>query len=110
MENYAFKSIEELDLDLESMLNSFSQDDITKLDTITDKLNRDISVYKDDNTQINEYIAKSYLIQMKMNREEILQYAANKLMDDVSKSYMCSKKILKNIKLKEKLDKYQNLE
>jgi len=110
MENYAFKSIEELDLDLESMLNSFSQDDITKLDTITDKLNRDIRVYKDDNTKINEYIAKSYLIQMKMNREEILQYAANKLMDDVSKSYMCSKKILKNIKLKEKLDKYQNLE
>ena len=110
MESNILKSIKELALDLDSKLKSFNDDDIHKLDTICDKLNRNVCVYKDDNTQINEFISASYLFQMQLNREKIFQYSANKLMDDVSKSYMCSKKILKNIKLKEKLDKYQNLE
>ena len=109
MESNILKSAKELALDLDSRLNSFSKDDINKLDTICDKLNRNVSVYKDDNKQINEFISASYLFEMQLNREKIFQYSANKLMDDVSKEYIISKTILKNIKLKEKLDNYQNL-
>tara|TARA_A100001234_G_scaffold184784_1_gene168392 strand:- start:183 stop:515 length:333 start_codon:yes stop_codon:yes gene_type:complete len=109
MESNILKSTKELALDLDSRLNSFSKDDINKLDTICDKLNRNVSVYKDDNKQINEFISASYLFEMQLNREKIFQYSANKLMDDVSKEYIISKTILKNIKLKEKLDNYQNL-
>ena len=110
MENYTFKSIEELALDLDSRLKSFNQDDITKLDTICDKLNRNISVYKDENNNINEFISASYLFQMQLNREKIFNMAANRLMDDVSKNYLISNKIIENTKLKSELDKYQNLE
>ena len=110
MENYTFKSIEELALDLDSRLKSFNQDDITKLDTICDKLNRNINVYKDENTHINEFISASYIFQMQLNREKIFNMAANKLMDDVSKNYLISNKIIENTKLKSELDKYQNLE
>ena len=109
MESNILKSTKELALDLDSRLNSFSKDDINKLDTICDKLNRNVSVYKDDNKKINEFISASYLFEMQLNREKIFQYSANKLMDDVSKEYIISKTILKNIKLKEKLDNYQNL-
>tara|TARA_B100002019_G_scaffold78824_1_gene68061 strand:- start:207 stop:539 length:333 start_codon:yes stop_codon:yes gene_type:complete len=109
MESNILKSTKELALDLDSRLNSFSKDDINKLDTICDKLNRNVSVYKDDDKQINEFISASYLFEMQLNREKIFQYSANKLMDDVSKEYIISKTILKNIKLKEKLDNYQNL-
>ena len=109
MESNILKSAKELALDLDSRLNSFSKDDINKLDTICDKLNRNVSVYKDDNKQINEFISASYLFEMQLNREKIFQCSANKLMDDVSKEYIISKTILKNIKLKEKLDNYQNL-
>ena len=109
MENYTFKSIEELALDLDSRLKSFNQDDITKLDTICDKLNRNINVYKDENTHINEFISASYIFQMQLNREKIFNMAANKLMDDVSKNYLISNKIIENTKLKSELDKYQKL-
>jgi hypothetical protein len=47
---------------------------------------------------------------MQLNREKIFQYSANKLMDDLSKNYLISNKIIENIKLKSELDKYQNLE
>ena len=110
MENYTFKSIKELALDLDSRLKSFNQDDITKLDTICDKLNRNINVYKDENTHINEFISASYIFQMQLNREKIFNMSANKLMDDVSKNYLISNKIIENTKLKSELDKYQNLE
>ena len=109
MESNILKSTKELALDLDSRLNSFSKDDINKLDTICDKLNRNVSVYKDDNKQINEFISASYLFEMQLNREKIFQYSANRLMDDVSKNYIISKTISKNINLKEKLDNYQNL-
>ena len=109
MESNILKSIKELALDLDSKLKSFNEDDINKLDTICDKLNRNVCVYKDENTHINEFISASYFFQMQLNREKIFQYSANKLMDDVSKEYIISKTILKNIKLKEKLDNYQNL-
>ena len=109
MESNILKSIKELALDLDSKLKSFNEDDINKLDTICDKLNRNVSVYKDDNKQINEFISASYLFEMQLNREKIFQYSANKLMDDVSKNYLISNKIIENIKLKEKLDNYQNL-
>ena len=110
MESNILKSTKELALDLDSRLNSFSKDDINKLDTICDKLNRNVSVYKDDNKQINEFISASYLFEMQLNREKIFQYSANKLMDDLSKNYLISNKIIENIKLKSELDKYQNLE
>ncbi len=109
MESNTLKSIKELALDLDSRLKSFNQDDINKLDTICDKLNRNVSVYKDDNTHINEFISASYLFQMQLNREKIFQYSANKLMDDVSKNYLISNMVIKNTKLKSELDKYQNL-
>ena len=109
MESNILKSAKELALDLDSRLNSFSKDDINKLDTICDKLNRNVSVYKDDNKQINEFISTSYLFEMQLNREKIFQYSANRLMDDVSKNYIISKTISKNIELKEKLDNYRNL-
>ena len=109
MESNILKSTKELALDLDSRLNSFSKDDINKLDTICDKLNRNVSVYKDDNKQINEFISASYLFEMQLNREKIFQYSANRLMDDVSKKYIISKTISKNIELKEKLDNYRNL-
>ena len=110
MESNILKSTKELALDLDSRLNSFSKDDINKLDTICDKLNRNVSVYKDDNKQINEFISASYLFEMQLNREKIFQYSANKLMDDLSKNYLISNKIIENTKLKSELDKYQNLE
>ena len=110
MESNILKSAKELALDLDSRLNSFSKDDINKLDTICDKLNRNVSVYKDDNKQINEFISASYLFEMQLNREKIFQYSANRLMDDVSKNYLISNKIIENTKLKSELDKYQNLE
>jgi hypothetical protein len=110
MESNILKSIKELALDLDSKLKSFNDDDIHKLDTICDKLNRNVCVYKDDNTQINEFISASYLFQMQLNREKIFQYSANRLMDDVSKNYLISNKIIENTKLKSELDKYQNLE
>ena len=110
MESNILKSIKELALDLDSKLKSFNEDDINKLDTICDKLNRNVSVYKDDNKQINEFISASYLFEMQLNREKIFQYSANKLMDDLSKNYLISNKIIENTKLKSELDKYQNLE
>ena len=110
MESNILKSIKELALDLDSKLKSFNDDDIHKLDTICDKLNRNVSVYKDDNKQINEFISASYLFEMQLNREKIFQYSANRLMDDVSKNYLISNRIIENTKLKSELDKYQNLE
>ena len=94
MESNILKSTKELALDLDSRLNSFSKDDINKLDTICDKLNRNVSVYKDDDKQINEFISASYLFEMQLNREKIFQYSANKLMDDLSKNYLISNKII----------------